>query len=205
MVNLSQSVKQLTISMPVYLGFFMTLLYPLLMALSWTSSLLSLYLLTGVLFTFIFCPLFSSHFLWVLSCSSYAAVLLIIFVAICCFSSCVRMSSIRSALVSFFSCSQRYWSADICVGLICCLFHVTNLLVFVMRMMYDLLWWLWSPLPSIVLWVHGPPSSCWTATVDPMGRYTNFLEVSLSFSFLLAFLLLLYDVHHHYLYQLAVY
>ena len=104
------------------------------------------------------------------SCSSYAivwlcvvlllchplSVLLIIFVAVYCFPSSVRMFSSGSVLVCFFSYSQRYCSADICVGLICSLFPVTNLPVFVMLMMYDLVWWMWLPLPSIIPWVHGP-------------------------------------------------
>ena len=50
--------------------------------------------------------------------------------------------------------------------------------------LYDLLWWLWSPFPTIVPWVHSPPSSHWTTTVDPMGIDTKICEVSLFGSFL---------------------
>ena len=46
---------------------------------------------------------------------------------------------------------------------------------------YDLSWWLWPPLPAIIPWVHGPLSSCWTATADPMGIFENNCDVSLSF------------------------
>ena len=54
----------------------------------------------------------------------------------------------------------------------------------VMQTAYDLLWWLWSPFASIVLWVPQSPSSHWTAMVDPMGRETKLLEQSLPLSFL---------------------
>ena len=66
----------------------------------------------------------------------------------------------------------------------CCLLLVIILPVVVTCILYDLLWWLWSPFPTIMLWVHGPPSSCWTATVDPMGIYAKTCEVSLFGSFL---------------------
>ena len=53
-----------------------------------------------------------------------------------------------------------------------------------MHILYDLLWWLWLPLPSIVPWVHSPLSSHWTTTVESIGRETKFLEVSMPCSFL---------------------
>ena len=52
-------------------------------------------------------------------------------------------------------------------------------------MLYDQLRWLWSPFPTIVPWVHSPPSSHWTTTVDPMGIDTKTCEASLFLSFLL--------------------
>ena len=66
----------------------------------------------------------------------------------------------------------------------CCLLQVIILPVLVTCILYDLLWWLWLSFPIIVPWVHDPPSSCWTTTVDPMGIDTKILEVSLFWSFL---------------------
>ena len=68
-----------------------------------------------------------------------------------CFPSCFNMSSNGSVVVCFGSCSQGYSSAVVCVGFI---------------------WWLWLPFPSTVPVVHGTPSSCCTATVDPLGIET---------------------------------
>ena len=109
-------------------------------------SFLFMDLPSGVLFILIFWLLLSSPFVWVLPCSlhtvwwscvvlllcSTLSMLLILLVAVGCFSSCVRMFSNGSVLVCFCSCSRRYCSADISVGFICCLSHVTNLPVFVM-------------------------------------------------------------------------
>ena len=60
-------------------------------------------------------------------------------------------------------------------------FCVMHLPFVVSWIMYDLLWWLWLPVPTIVPWVHEPPSSHWTATADPMGIYANTGEASLLF------------------------
>ena len=54
----------------------------------------------------------------------------------------------------------------------------------VMHILYHLSWQLWLLLSSMVPWVHSPLSSHWTATVDPMGRETRFLKVSLFCLFL---------------------
>ena len=51
-------------------------------------------------------------------------------------------------------------------------------------MLYNQLWWLWSPFSIIIPWVHSPPSSHWTATVDPMGIDAKTCEASLFVSFL---------------------
>ena len=72
------------------------------------------------------------------------------------FSNCVKMLSSGSVLVCLCSWSQRFCSADICVGLMCCLLHVTILPVFMMWMWYKLPWWFWSPFPSIMPWVKVP-------------------------------------------------
>ena len=40
------------------------------------------------------------------------------------------------------------------------LFLVMMWTLFVTLIVYDCLLWLWSPLPTTVPWVHGPPSSC---------------------------------------------
>ena len=99
-----------------------------------------------------------------------------------CFSSWVRMLSNWSVLICLCSWSQRYCSAEISVGFMCCLFHVTSLPVFFMWMWYDLPWWFWLPFPSIMPWVHVCPSSHWTTTVDPMGIETYILGVPLPLS-----------------------
>ena len=78
-----------------------------------------------------------------------------------------------------------YSSAVIDIGLMCFLLHVIILPIVVTCLLYDQLWWLWSPLPTIAPWVHGPPSSHWTATVDPMGGDAMTCEASLFVSFLL--------------------
>ena len=88
------------------------------------------------------------------------------------FSSWVKMLSNGYVLICLCSWFQQHYSFQICVGFVCCVFHMTNLHVFVMWIGYDLSWWFWSLSPSIVPWVHGPPSSCWTTTVDPMGIET---------------------------------
>ena len=56
-----------------------------------------------------------------------------------CFSSYVKMFSNGSVLVCLCSWSQRYCSAEICVGFMCCLSHVTNQPVSVMEMWYDVM------------------------------------------------------------------
>ena len=58
------------------------------------------------------------------------------------------------------------------------LLHVMHLPLVVSCIMYDLLWWLWSSMPTIVPWVHSLLSSCWTATADPMGIHGNIAEAS---------------------------
>ena len=61
----------------------------------------------------------------------------------------------------------------------CCLVCIIILPVLVTCILYDLLWWLWSPLPITVPWIHRPLSFCWTATVDPTGIDIKIFEVSL--------------------------
>ena len=131
--------------------------------------------------------------------------MLLLLLAHSCFSSCVKILSNGSVSVCLCSWSQRYCSAEICVGFMCCLFCVTSLPVCVIQMWYDLSWWFWSPFPSITPWVHGLPSSCWTTKVDPMGIETYFLEYLCFCHLSFAFLLSLHDVSHHYLYQTVVY
>ena len=65
------------------------------------------------------------------------------------------------------------------VSLLCHLLHVILLPVVVSCIVYEWSWWLWSPLPTIVPWVHSPPSSCWTTKVDPIGRDAKIGEASL--------------------------
>ena len=111
-----------------------------------------------------------------------------------------RMASRVSVFVCFLAWLCREFSVVIGVGLMCCLLHVIILPVLVTCILYDLLWWLWLPLPTTVQWVHGPPSSHWTTTVDPMGIDINILKYHCLSQFYLACALNSYDVHHHYLY-----
>ena len=75
----------------------------------------------------------------------------------------------------------RYMSAVTVGGFMCHLFLEMHLPFFVSWMIYDLSWWLWLPMQTIVPWVHGLLSPCWTATADPMGIFENTGEVSLLF------------------------
>ena len=75
----------------------------------------------------------------------------------------------------------RYASAVTIVGFMLCLFLEMHLPLFVSWITYALPWWLWSPLPTTIPWVHGLPSSHWTATADPVGIVGNIGEISLSF------------------------
>ena len=59
-----------------------------------------------------------------------------------------------------------------------------HLPIVVICMLYEQLVWLWSPFPVIVPWVHGPPNSHWSTTVDPMGIDAKTCEASLFVSFL---------------------
>ena len=95
--------------------------------------------------------------------------LLLVFVLYCSiwFSNCFRMSSKGSIFLCLSNWCQRYCSAVIWAVFICLPFLVISHPVFVTFIVYDLLMWLWS-FPTIVPWVHGPPFSCWTATVDPI-------------------------------------
>ena len=94
-----------------------------------------------------------------------------------------NMSASGSVLVCccFVDWYCRYESAVIDVGFMCCLLHVICLPLVVRCIVYDLLWWLWSPVPMVIPWVHGLPSSCWTTTVDHMGIYAKTGEASLLF------------------------
>ena len=63
----------------------------------------------------------------------------------------------------------------------CHLLHVMHLPLVVSCIVYDLLWWLWLPVPTTIPWVHGPPSSCWITKADPLGIHANIGEASLLF------------------------
>ena len=76
------------------------------------------------------------------------------------FSNCFRMSSTGSIFLCFSYWPWGHCSAVICVVVTWLLILVINHPVFVMHIVYDMLLWLWSPFPTIVPWVHGPPSSC---------------------------------------------
>ena len=72
------------------------------------------------------------------------------------------------------------------VGLMCHLLHIILLPFVVSCTVYAWLWWLQSPVLTTIPWVHGPPSSHWTTTADPMGRDANTGEASLLFLYCLS-------------------
>ena len=76
-----------------------------------------------------------------------------------CFSNCFRMSSTEFVLLYLSNGSKRYYLSVISVVFMSLLLLVISCPVFVMCTVYDLLLWLWSPFPTTVPWIHGPPSS----------------------------------------------
>ena len=80
----------------------------------------------------------------------------------------------------------RYDSAVTDVGLMCHLLCVIHLPFVARCIVYAQSWWLWCPVLTTVPWVHGPPSSCWTTTADPMGRDAITGEASLLFLYCLS-------------------
>ena len=148
-------------------------------------------MLSCMLFCYMSLVLFSGVYLFI--CSLWVCVIF------CCecFSDCFRMSSTVSTMF-ILNWSQRYCSAIMGVAFTCSV--PCDWPVFYMHIMYDLLLWLWTPLPSTVLWVHGPPFPHKTATVDPnrIEAKLNFLEVSWLLSFFV-FWISLHNAHHHYL------
>ena len=95
----------------------------------------------------------------------------------------IRNGIERSCFVCLLAWYCMYSSAVIGIGLMCCLLHVIILPMLLTCILYDLLWWLWLSLPIIVPQVHGPQSSHWTATVDPIGIDIKIFEVLLLLSF----------------------
>ena len=116
---------------------------------------------------------FGCYSLLVLSCMLFHCVSFVLFwgvysiIVSMCHALFVLFKLLKMSSTVFFSWSQRYYSAVMCVAFMCLLFLVIRWPVFVMCIIYDLLLWLWSPLPTTVPWVHHPPSPFWTATVDP--------------------------------------
>ena len=74
-----------------------------------------------------------------------------------------------------------YVSAITAIGFMWCPLHVMHLPLDVNCIVYDFLWWFLLPVLTTVPWVHGPPSSHWTTTADPIGIHENVTAVSLSF------------------------
>ena len=118
----------------------------------------------------IFCHAF---ILCVTPMSSILSVFKLLFVGCMCgfwvfvFQFVLELSSTGSVTICLSNWSWRYCSAVVCVGFTCLLFLVITCPVFVTCIVNDLSLWLWSPFPTNVPWVHSPPSSHWTATVDP--------------------------------------
>ena len=85
------------------------------------------------------------------------------------FSYCFNILS-RWSSACWVSWSLRYFLAVIGVALMFLLFLLIMKPVFVSLIVWDLLLWLWLPLSATMPWVHGPPSSHLSATVDPIGK-----------------------------------
>ena len=170
--------------------------YVVLITLSQSLCFWSMFLSTDLLFSLILCSLFSTLSSSLLSMSQFdvecsfvglfvtgpLTMFILLLLVPGCLSSWFKMLSNQSVLTCLCSWSQRYCSADMGVGFMCCLFLMTSLCVFGMWMWYDMPWWFWLPVPSIVPWVHSPSSSHWTTTVHPMGIETYILGVSLPLS-----------------------
>ena len=145
------------------------------MQLSLSLLLSSLSLLTITLLSLITCSLFTSLLIWLLSvpllsvmhscvvgylCMVHWSMACILLVHGCFFSSCFKMSSSESVVVCFCNWSWRYCSDLMYFGFMCFLSLVTSHLVLCdVYVLWDLSWWLLSPSPSTVPWVHGLPSS----------------------------------------------
>ena len=175
-------------------GFFIILQYLVIITLLCPLSLLLVWLFIIDLSFTVFCsPSSSAHPCWLFCVHCSVLLIFVLMLLLCplsvllmmldtksCLSSCVRMLSSGSVFACLFNSLQRYHSADIGVGLKCCLLPVIVFPVVVMQNLYDLPWWLWSPFSSMVPWVQAPPSSHWTATVHPMERGLKMLKVSSS-------------------------
>ena len=119
-----------------------------------------------------YCPLWLS-LLFVCALTCAVGVLLILF----------NMSASGSVLVQchFVALYCRYVSTVIDVGFMYHLLHVIHLPFDVSCIVYDLSWWLWLPVSTIIPWVHGPLSSHLMATGDPVGVNAKTGEASLLF------------------------
>ena len=106
-------------------------------------------------------------------------VFILLFLVPGCLSSWFKMFSNGSVLICLCRWFQRYCSAEIGVGFMCCLFCVISLPVLVMQMWYNLPSWFWLPFPFIMPWAHSLPSSYWTTTADTIGIETYILGVPL--------------------------
>ena len=122
-----------------------------------------------------------------------------------CFSICFRMSSKGHVTMCLSNWSWRYCLAVICVGFTCLLFLVISHPVFVMCIVYDLWWWLWSPFPTIAPGVHSQSPSYWPATEDLLWKRAYFWEVLWFLSYFVCLFLMPHNAHHHYLDRLVVY
>ena len=137
-------------------------------------------MLFGVSFcSFLTAIWFGLLFLLVLSCMLLCCVLIAFFSSVSLFTCSLYVSCFVVCAFQIVSECHRQCLQCFCLtypGGIVLLLWVLLLCVYpswwlavlpcVMHIMYDLLCWLWSPLPMTVPWVNGVPSSHWTTTVD---------------------------------------
>ena len=108
------------------------------------------------IFTVHFCPTVTLHasfhagYLCVMSCLSNCQFLSLKWVLI---------SSNVSVILSLDSRSLRYCSDVMGVTFMCLLFLIISNPVYVMHILYEQSLWPWSPLSTIIPWVHCPQSS----------------------------------------------
>ena len=93
-------------------------------------------------------------------------------------------SLVPVVLLLFINWSHSYCSAVTGVLFACLKFLVMIPLVLINLTLYAQLLWFGSSCSSTVPWVHGPLSSQWLATGDPVGIRIDSLRASLLFLFL---------------------
>ena len=91
-----------------------------------------------------------------------------------CFSLSFKMSVLSLLLILWYG---EYCLAVVGDVLISLLFLVMMCPVFITLILYDLSLWLTSSLSAIVSWIHSPPSSHLTVTVDHIRKEIDFPSI----------------------------